>query len=61
MSGSDRAIAYFLAMFAAFALAGILPAAVLAARAGGRALAVFAAAVGLFAATVLASGAAALW
>ncbi len=54
-------LAVCLAIYAACALAGILPAAVLAARARSPALALLAALAALSAATVLANGAADLW
>ena len=54
-------IAVCLAVYAGCALAGILPGAVLAARARQPALAVLAAVIALCAAAVLASGAADLW
>jgi hypothetical protein len=58
---NQRFIAVCLAAYAGCALAGILPAAVLAARARQPVLALLAAWVALAAAAVLASGAADLW
>ena len=61
MRGYQRFLACCLAVYAACALAGILPAAVLAARARQPALAALAVVAALFTAAVLASGAAELW